>query len=139
MSLTPQQITLVQESWNKVSCVPNATADLFYQRLFELDPALRVLFPSDMESQKLKLMTMLGIAVGHLHNLNALIPAVQALGRRHVGYHVTPAMYLTVGQALIDTLAVGLGHTFTQDVKEAWIAVYGTLSKVMIAAAEVPA
>ena len=55
-------------------------ADMFYNRLFELDPSLRELFETDMEQQGVKLMKMITIAVNGLDNLEAIIPIVQALG-----------------------------------------------------------
>ncbi len=130
-------ITLVQESFEKVKPIAATAAEIFYSKLFELDPALKPLFPSGDEAMKVqgnKLMTMLGAAVVGLSNLEALIPVLQDLGKRHVGYNVTPEHYSTVGTALLDTLATGLGDDFTSEVKEAWASVYGTMSTVMIEA-----
>jgi nitric oxide dioxygenase len=61
---------------------------------------------------------------------------VQALGQRHVGYGVKPGHYGVVGEALLWTLEQGLGSAATPAVLEAWGAVYGALSSVMIAASE---
>lgn len=36
-----------------------------------------------------------------------------------------------VGQALIETLAEGLGDVFTKEVKEAYVAFYGVITKNM--------
>lgn len=134
MSLTPQQVADVQRTWEL--CVPIAeiAADLFYAKLFELDPSLKALFPSDLKEQKKKLMTMITTAVRSLKDLDALVPVVQALGKRHVAYKVTDKDYGTVGAALLDTLEKGLGKEWTPPVKEAWIGVYGVLSSVMITA-----
>ena len=109
-------------------------AELFYQRLFELDPSLKPLFKGDMKEQGKKLMATLNLAVASLTKLEEIQPAVQDLGRRHVEYGVPDESYQTVGQALLDTLAKGLGEAFTDDVKEAWTQTYVTLSTVMIEA-----
>ena len=133
MSLTPEQLTLVQSSWAKVVPIAGTAADLFYGKLFELDPALRPLFPDEMADQKKKLMTMISFAVEGLTNLEELVPKVQDLGRRHATYfEVTPPMYDTVGAALLDTLEKGLGDSWDEEHKEAWALVYGVLSKTMI-------
>lgn len=138
--MTPQQITLVQESWAKVKPISEQAAALFYGRLFELDPSLRALFKGDMTEQGRKLMAMLNLAVTSLTNLDAILPAVQDLGRRHVQYGVPDESYQTVGEALLWTLQQGLGEAFTEDVQEAWTVTYVTLSGVMLdAAKEVPA
>ena len=130
-------ITLVQESFEKVKPIASTAAEIFYTKLFELDPALKPLFPSDTEamaSQGNKLMTMLGSAVAGLNNLEMLVPVLENLGKKHVEYKVEPSHYNTVGAALLGTLSVGLGDDFTPDVKEAWATVYGTMSDVMIKA-----
>lgn len=134
--MTPEQKELVQSSFAKVEPIAATAAELFYARLFELDPSLKSLFSGDMEEQGKKLMTMLGTAVRSLNNLEGLVPVVQRLGERHVGYGVETGHYVTVGNALLDTLEKGLGDDFTPEVKEAWTVVYGVLSSTMIAAAD---
>ncbi len=132
-------INLVQESFEKVKPIASTAADIFYTKLFELDPALKPLFPTDkagaMVEQGNKLMTMLGAAVAGLSNMDALIPVLKGLGKRHVDYKVEPSHYETVGAALLGTLEAGLGDEFTSEVKEAWTTVYGAMSGVMIEAA----
>jgi hemoglobin-like flavoprotein len=126
---------LVQSSFKQVVPISAAAADLFYARLFEIDPSLRPLFKSDMTEQKKKLMQMLGAAVVGLDNLYALIPVVRDLGARHVGYGVKDEHYETVGEALIWTLEKGLGAAFTPETKQAWVTVYGVLASTMKEAA----
>ena len=48
-----------------------------------------------------------------------------------MGYGVKDAHYDTVGEALIWTLGKGLGDSFTDDVKEAWVTAYGILAATM--------
>jgi hemoglobin-like flavoprotein len=137
MALTPEQLALVQSSWEKVVPIADVAADLFYDKLFELDPELRPLFPDEMSDQKKKLMKMISLAVEGLTNLEDLVPKVENLGRRHANYFkVTPPMYATVGAALLDTLAKGLGESWDDAHKEAWTIVYTVLSSTMINAGE---
>ena len=103
--MNTEQIALVQDSFSHVLPIADTAANLFYTRLFELDPALRPLFRGDMQEQGRKLMAMLRLAVNGLNRLDTLVPAVQDLGRRHVGYKVEAAHYDTVGAALLWTLA----------------------------------
>lgn len=133
--MTPEQKELVQSSFEKVAPIAPQAAAIFYGKLFEMDPSLKSLFKGDMEEQGKKLMTMIGTAVRSLDNLEAVVPVVQKLGERHVAYGVKPEHYNTVGAALLDTLAAGLGDAFTTDVKEAWAAVYSVLASTMIDAA----
>jgi len=136
---TPEQVKLVQESFEKVAPIAETAAELFYNRLFELDPSVKPLFKGDMTEQGKKLMSMISVAVKGLNHPDKLIPAVEQLGRNHVGYGVTNEHYATVAEALLWTLQQGLGDDFTPDVESAWVAVYMLLAKVMMtAAAEMP-
>jgi hemoglobin-like flavoprotein len=130
--MTPQQIALVQTSFAKVVPIAGTAADLFYARLFEIAPDVRRLFPDDLALQKKKLMVMLGTAVNGLSHLDALLPAVHALGERHGGYGVQAEHFAPVGAALLWTLKQGLGEAFTPAVEEAWATAYGVLSRAMI-------
>lgn len=130
-------IKLVQGTFEKVVPIADKAAEIFYDKLFDLDPTLKPLFKGDMKEQGKKLMTMIGTAVNGLNNLEAIVPAVQNLGRNHVGYGVKDSHYDTVGTALIYTLETGLGKkSFTPDVKNAWVEVYTVLATTMKDAAK---
>ncbi len=133
--MTPEQIALVQGTFEKVAPIAETAAELFYGKLFELDPELKPLFKGDMKEQGEKLMKMIGVAVNGLSNLDTIVPAVQDLGKRHVGYGITDEMYDTVGESLLWTLGQGLGEAFTDDVKAAWTETYVLLATVMKEAA----
>ena len=133
--MNPLTIHAVQHSWSQVKPIEMQASALFYRELFTRDPALRPLFKGDMATQGRKLMQMIGAAVAMLHDLPALLPLLQALGRRHQGYGVADRHYATVGAALLATLALGLGPQFTPEVEAAWTEVYTLLSTVMQTAA----
>jgi hemoglobin-like flavoprotein len=138
--MTPEQVMLVQQTFAKVAPIADKAAELFYDRLFATAPEVRSLFPDDLTEQKKKLMQMIATAVTNLHQLEQILPAVEELGRRHVGYGVTPKHYESVGAALLWTLEQGLGPDFTPPVKAAWTETYMTLAGVMQnAAATAPA
>jgi len=133
--MNPQTIDLVQRSFGKVAPIADSAADIFYNRLFELAPEFRPMFPEEMSQQKKKLMATLAFAVNSLKNLDALLPALKGLGARHKDYGVTDEHYATVGAALLYTLEKGLGDDWTPELKAAWAEVYGVASSVMIEAA----
>lgn len=130
--MTPEQIDLISESWDKVEPISEQAAELFYNNLFEADPSLNDLFHGDMKQQGKKLMEMIGAAVKLLNNLDKLVPVLEQLAIRHEGYGVKDSHYDTVGGALLDTLQEGLGSYFTSEVKEAWTEVYGLIASTMI-------
>ena len=129
--MTNDEILLVQRSWNKVLPIREEAAELFYRKLFELDPGLRRLFTGNMEQQGARLMQMITTAVGTLNRIDVLLPVVRVLGQRHSTYGVRDEHYDTVATALLWTLEQGLREHFTPEVKAAWTRVYGVLSQVM--------
>jgi hemoglobin-like flavoprotein len=133
--MTPDQITLVQQSFAKVAPISETAAVLFYDRLFEIAPQVQAMFPADMTEQRRKLMMMLATVVNGLGDLNSILPAASALAKRHVGYGAKAEHYPVVGAALLWTLEKGLGNGWTPQVAEAWTTVYGTLSGYMISEA----
>jgi len=133
--VNPAQINLVQESFAKVAPISEQAATLFYDRLFEVAPAVKVMFPADMTEQRRKLMATLAVVVNGLSNLESVLPAASALAKRHVSYGARPEHYPVVGGALLWTLEKGLGEAWTADVADAWTAAYGTLSGYMISEA----
>ena len=126
---------MVQTSWEKCIPIADKAAELFYGRLFELDPNLKPLFKGDMTEQGKKLMTMITVAVNGLDDLDKIVSAVKQLGVRHVGYGVKDSHYDTVGSALIWTLGKGLGEEFTESLKNSWVKVYNLLATTMKEAA----
>jgi hemoglobin-like flavoprotein len=133
--LSPDQIALVQQSFAKVAPISETAAVIFYDRLFEVAPSVRPMFPADMTEQRKKLMATLAVVVNGLGNLESVLPAASALAKRHVGYGAKAEHYPVVGGALLWTLEKGLGDGWTREVADAWTAAYGTLSGYMISEA----
>ena len=133
--MNPSQVKLVQDSFAKVAPISEQAAILFYDRLFEVAPAVKAMFPADMTEQRKKLMGTLAAVVNGISNLESILPAASALAKRHVGYGAKAEHYPVVGSTLLWTLEKGLGDAWTPDVAAAWIAAYGTLSGYMISEA----
>jgi len=133
--MNPSQVKLVQESFAKVAPISEQAAVIFYDRLFEVAPAVKAMFPADMAEQRKKLMATLAVVVNGLSNIESILPAASALATRHVSYGAKPEHYPVVGGALLWTLEKGLGAAWTPEVAAAWTAAYGTLSNFMIAEA----
>jgi hypothetical protein len=85
-NMTPDQIKLVQQSFAKVAPISDQAAVLFYDRLFEIAPSVKGMFPADMREQRRKLMATLAIVVNGLSNLEMILPAASSLATRHVAY-----------------------------------------------------
>jgi hemoglobin-like flavoprotein len=130
--MTPAQIQLLRRSFGQLLPKADATAAEFYANLFAADPALRALFPPDLEAQRAKLMQMIGGAVGLVDKPHVLLPMVRQLGERHAAYGVLPAHYGSVGTALLKTLAQRLGPAFDDDTRTAWEMLFALIAGMML-------
>src|SRR5215475_4677789 len=138
--MSPEQKALVKETWRKVAPMADKAARLFYDRLFEIDATTRPLFKTThLAEQRRKLIQALTVIVQSLDHLEALVPTLADLGRRHAQYGVTNGHYDTVGAALLWTLEQGLGSGWTPEVSAAWSSGYALLADVMRGAAGQPA
>jgi len=133
--MNPAQVKLVQDSFAKVAPISEQAAVLFYNRLFEVAPAVKAMFPADLTEQRKKLMGTLAVVVNGLGNLESILPAASALAKRHVSYGAKAEHYPVVGGALLWTLEKGLGKAWTPEIADAWTAAYSTLSGYMISEA----
>ena len=133
--ITPDEASLLKQSWRAIEEDAVGIGDLFYRKLFELAPQLRRHFPQEVAAQREKLMATLGHAVAYLDQMDALEDDVRALGRRHVSYGASEVDYSVVGDALMWTLERGLGEAWSDEVESAWEKTFTALSQVMIRAA----
>ena len=129
--MTAQEIALIRKSYARVMPIADQAAALFYARLFELDPSLRESISGDRAEQGRKLMHMLAFVVNGLDRLDHLVRAVRHLGLRSSVQPVREDQYETVGEALLWTLAKGLGDEFTLDTRIAWGKTYWMLAETM--------
>ena len=134
--LTRDECRLVQASFAEIEPIADDVAGLFYGRLFELNPALRLLFKTDIKEQGPQFMEKLAVAVHGLEALDSIAPLVRTLGRRHDGYGVTPSDYDTACDALLWSFGEALGSAFNPEVRSAWRAAFKTISAEMIRAAD---
>ena len=90
--MTEDQVKLVQQTFAEVAPTSEQAAVIFYDRLFEVAPGVKAMFPSDMTEQRKKLMGTLAVVVNGLSNLSSVLPAASALAKRHVGYAPRPSI-----------------------------------------------
>lgn len=131
--LTAEEIVRVRSSFDMVFANANDMTTAFYDRLFELAPGLRPMFPADMSVLKQDFISKLAVLVGSLDQTTGLLSGADVLGRNHQRYGVMPEHYPVVGEALLWSLARGLGPHWTDEVEQAWRKVYGVIAQRMIA------
>lgn len=130
--MTPDQLALVAESAAAATADPREFATRFYQQLFEVAPAVRPLFPSDMTEQGDKLVDELGFLIGAATDLDRFLDRARDLGRRHVDYGVVPAHYEVLKTVLIDTLAGTCADRWSDAHEEAWVRLYTLVAETMM-------
>ena len=129
--MTPEQVTLVKTSFQKLTPEVDSVGRTFYQRLFAAHPEMRTFFRGDMEDQSRTLMAMIGLMVKTLDLHEKLVPLIRYLGERHAVFGVKPQHYAPFGDALIETLALTLNDEFTPEVRRAWEAAYKFMAENM--------
>jgi len=127
-----EQKKILRSTWIKVLTAGDAAGEMFYRRLFELDPDLQPLFGSaDMTAQRKKLIQSLSLVINSLSDPEPLEGYLEALGRRHVEYGVCDRHYDTVEVALLWTLEQVLGEAWNEAVRDAWSDAYRVVAEVM--------
>jgi len=89
-----------------------------------------------LKSHATAVVKTVGIAVGKLEKLDEVVPVLQSLAVRHVGYGVEAPHYDVVGKALMQTLEAGLGSAFSSSARVAWSKVWHAVSTTMLEAAK---
>ena len=130
--MTPEQIILVQSSFERLGPDLPALTARFYQEVFQRDPSLRPLFPSDLTELRVKFAQKLTEIVRAMPRLGELLTHTRALGARHVGYGVRAADYQTVGDSLIAALAAVLGEELDAATREAWVLAFNIVAETML-------
>ena len=142
-------VETVQRTWALVASsddAVDAAGRAFFARIFDIAPGAVELFASfrDVPEESRyespafvrharAVMTAVDVAVKGLRDLDALAPALENLGARHVGYGVAEAHYDVVGRALLETLASALGDdAWTPAAREAWTATWEVVKTTMI-------
>jgi hemoglobin-like flavoprotein len=103
----------------------------FYDRVFQLAPDTRHLFPDDLDELRANFLDTLTELVRSLDDLPGFALQTRSLGARHRGYGVRAEHYRIVRTALLATLAESLGEAFTDEVDRAWTQAYDLMAEVM--------
>lgn len=131
--MTTHQINLIKSSWKMAAGDPVAVGGLFYGRLFKMAPELEPLFRhASITEQSVKLTSLLSYVISKLDRLDDIATEVDKLAKRHVSYGVKEEHYAAVGLALIWTLKRALADDWTEELQDAWLLCYDTLSSAMI-------
>jgi hemoglobin-like flavoprotein len=124
------QQVIVRNTFATIAVHSDETAHLFYERIFEIEPALRPLFDQELNSQGHHFMLAISAVVTSLSAPELIKPILQQIGRRHQTYGVRPEHYPIMKRALLDTLKQVLDEDYTYDAECAWSEIYDSLVDV---------
>ncbi len=133
--MNSEQVQLIRDSLIQVRVIADRIAESFYSHMFEIAPHLQKLFTGNMKTQGAMLMTSLELAVSSLDDMKSIVPAVQALGERHISYGVKKEYYPYAKESFLWALEKHLKDEFTPTLKRAWSEAFDTLIDVMSNAA----
>jgi hemoglobin-like flavoprotein len=130
------QVDALEQSFATVAPHGDKLTQVFYRRLFDDFPEVRQLFANTtMSEQEKKLLASLKLVIENLRRPEVLAPALEQLGKRHVGYGAQAAHYPAVGSTLLKSLAEVAGDQWTNELEQAWTEAYGVISQIMLTSA----
>ena len=132
-SLSEEQKRLIRKSFLRIEPALDLVAQLFFLKLFRLDPGLRKKFSGPIEVQARKFAAGAKLAMISLGHEDGLAPTLKLLGVRHRQMGIRPRHYRTMSRALVWTLQRSLDKGFDRDTKDAWNALLSQFTKVMAA------
>ena len=104
----------------------------FYRRLFESQPEVRRLFPTDMAKQREHLAASLAIISRNIIHLDILREPLMELGAQHVGFGARPEHYPVVRDTMLDAIGETLGEVWTESLRDDWSAALNEVVALML-------
>jgi len=127
------EVETLEQSFDLVAPKGDELMTRFYDRLFEVAPAVKPLFEGvDMVRQRQALLNMLVVLRESLRDLDDIVPDLEDLGARHVDYGAQADHYPVVGEVLIRSMSEIAGDAWKPEYTAAWQEAYGVVQGVML-------
>ncbi len=131
IALTAKQKRLIRESFLALEPAFDLVGQLFFHKLYRLDPSFRDRFDGPVEVQGRKFMAGLKLGIIAINYEDGLSPVLKLLGVRHRRRGVKVRHYRIMAKALIWTLEQSLQKRFTRETKDAWSALLTQATRIM--------
>jgi nitric oxide dioxygenase len=105
-----------------------------YARLFQ-DAHIKALFNHANQTTGAQPKALAGAVLAYarnIDNLGAVLPVVERIAQKHVGYHILAEHYPFVAQALLGAIKDVLGDAATDEILAAWGEAYWFLADILI-------
>jgi nitric oxide dioxygenase len=133
-SLTPATIAIVKATVPAIAEHGPAITKAMYARLFQDEP-IKALFNHANQGESGAQVHALAAAIlayaQNIENLGALMPVVERIAYKHVGYHILPEHYPFVANALLAAIKEVLGDAATDEILAAWGEAYWFLADIL--------
>lgn len=132
--LTPATIAIVKATVPALAEHGTAITTAMYARLFK-DEHIKALFNHANQGESGAQVHALAAAIvayaQNIENLGALVPVVERIAYKHVGYHILPGHYPFVANALLAAIKEVLGDAATDEILAAWGEAYWFLANIL--------
>ncbi len=132
--LTPSTIAIIKATVPALEEHGTAITMAMYARLFQ-DDHIRALFNHANQGESGAQVHALAAAIlayaRNIENLGALVPVVERIAYKHVGYNILPEHYPYVANALLAAIREVLGEAASDEVLAAWGDAYWFLANVL--------
>lgn len=125
-------VARLKASYDTMAAEGTRMVAIFYAKLFERYPGVRVLFSTDIKIQEAKLMETLRVVVQHAEGGPALVQQLRELGIRHVRYGARPEHYPIVCDLLIEAMANASGKAWNEQLAAEWRQALEIVSRAML-------
>ncbi len=132
-ALSPATLALIKATVPALEAHGASITARMYERLFQ-DEAIRALFnhANQASGQQVHALSAAIIAYArNIDNLSALLPAVERIAQKHVGFHILPAHYPYVATALLGAIKDVLGDAASDEILQAWGQAYWFLAGIL--------
>ncbi len=118
--ITPHEMAVVRDSYNRVAKRSPALTHAFFTRLFEHVPALQGVFPVADTDKRAFAASFFRFVVMHLRSDEALHVLLEQFGERGLLDHVSIAQIDAIGLSMLGALRELEGTSWTVETSSAW-------------------
>jgi hemoglobin-like flavoprotein len=129
--LTAEQKRLIRESFVRLEPAIDLVGQLFYLKLYRLDPSFRDRFGGDPETLGRKFMAGVKLTIVSLKHEDCLTPIIKLLGLRQRQLGMKVRDYRMMSKAWMWTLERSLDKSLTNQTKDAWTVLLGQITRVL--------
>lgn len=133
--IKPESIAVIKATVPVLQEHGEALTRLFYQRMFENNPEVKVFFNQAHQhagSQQRALAAAVCAYAENIDNPAVLADAVELIAQKHASLGIQPEHYPIVGQNLLAAIKELLGEAATDAIIDAWAEAYKALATIFI-------